>query len=154
MHCATKFARIPQPNPNTFAGLMELYENNYIKFKKLCGNFDVLHDHSCSRVSKGLDLHLHVIERTKYTITLNLTYKFLEPNNKFRELPNLLIRVYFDAMQAEVLHRDLKRQPAPVEMNSRLSHKWKDNRFLFKWLSFCLAQGHAFDTNMSGVSCI
>ena len=113
MRCATKFARIPQPNPNTFAGLMELYENNYIKLKRLCGNFDVLHDYSYSKVSKGLDLHLHVIERTKYTITLNLTYKFFESNNKLRELPNLLIRVYFDAMQAEVLHRELKQQSAP-----------------------------------------
>ena len=42
MQCIKNSLRIPQPNPNTFAGLMELYENNYIKLKKLCGNFNVL----------------------------------------------------------------------------------------------------------------
>ncbi|MFK7794262.1 MAG: DUF1249 domain-containing protein [Gammaproteobacteria bacterium] len=155
MRCATKFARIPHPDPNTFAGLMEVYENNYIKLKRLCGNFNVLHEYSFSRVHQALDLHLHVIERTKYTITLNLTYRFTDQqDNKSKDLPNLLIRVYFDAMQAEVLHREMKRTTNNLDKDSRLRNKWKDNRFLYKWLSFCIAQGHVFDAEMSQTDCL
>ena len=146
MRCSTNFARIPHPDPNTFAGLMEVYENNYIKLRKLCGNFDVLHEYSYSRVSKALDLHLQVVERTKYTITLNLAYRLTSSAEcKSKELPNLLIRVYFDAMQAEVLQTVVKRAPTNLTIESRLRNKWKDNRFLYKWLSFCIGQGHAFD---------
>ncbi len=155
MRSSTKFARIPHPDPNTFAGLMEVYENNYIKIRKLCGNFDVLHDYSYSSVSKALDLHLKVIERTKYTITLNLTYRFIEHNdNQSKDLPNLQVRVYFDAMQAEVLHRDMKRVATDHPEQSRLRNKWRDNRFLYKWLCFCIAQGHAFDEEMGRMNCI
>lgn len=155
MRCSTNFARIPHPDPNTFAGLMEVYENNYIKLRKLCGNFDILHEYSYSRVSKALDLHLQVIERTKYTITLNLTYRFIEHNdNQSKDLPNLQIRVYFDAMQAEVLHREMRRASTDSPKDSRLRNKWKDNRFLYKWLSFCIAQGHVFDAEMSRINCI
>ncbi len=155
MRFHTNFARIPHPDPNTFAGLMEVYENNYIKLKKLCGNFDILHEYSYSRVSQALDLHLHVIERTKYTITLNLTYRFIDhSDNQSKDLPNLLIRIYFDAMQAEVLHRELRRADTSQLKNSRLRNKWKDNRFLYKWLSFCIAQGHVFDAQIDSSNCI
>ena len=155
MRYPTNFARIPHPDPNTFAGLMEVYENNYIKLRKLCGNFNVLHEYSYSRVSKALDLHLHVVERTKYTITLNLTYRFIEHNdNKSKNVPNLLIKVYFDAMQAEVLHREMKRASTNLPKDSRLRNKWKDNRFLYKWLSFCIAQGHVFDAEMGRIDCV
>jgi uncharacterized protein YqiB (DUF1249 family) len=155
MRGSTKFARIPHPDPNTFAGLMEVYENNYIKIRKLCGNFNVLHEYSYSTVSKALDLHLHVVERTRYTITLNLTYRYIERNDhQSKELPNLLIRVYFDAMQAEVLHREIKPVSTGHPLESRLRNKWKDNRFLYKWLSFCIAQGHAFDAEMGRINCI
>lgn len=155
MRCFNNFARIPHPDPNTFAGLMEVYENNYIKLRKLCGNFNVLDEYSYSRVNNALDLHLQVVERTKYTITLNLTYRFTDrKTNQSKDLPNLLIRVYFDAMQAEVLHRESKKSLIPRSKPSRLSNKWKDNRFLYKWLSFCIAQGHAFDTEMSRINCM
>ena len=155
MRCSNNFARIPHPDPNTFAGLMEIYENNYIKLRKLCGNFNVLDEYSYSRVNNALDLHLQVVERTKYTITLNLTYRFAEQkSNQIKDLPNLLIRVYFDAMQAEVLQRESKKSQITPSKPSRLSNKWKDNRFLYKWLSFCIAQGHVFDSEMSRINCI
>ncbi|MDW3094916.1 MAG: DUF1249 domain-containing protein [Gammaproteobacteria bacterium] len=155
MRCSNNFARIPHPDPNTFAGLMEVYENNYIKLRRLCGNFNALNEYSYSRVNNALDLHLQVVERTKYTITLNLTYRFTDKKtNQIKELPNLLIKVYFDAMQAEVLHRESKKSLVTQAKPSRLSNKWKDNRFLYKWLSFCIAQGHVFDAEMSRINCI
>ena len=146
MQCVTRYARIPQPRPNTFAGLMEMYEHNYIKLKKLCGNFDKLPEYKCSQIDHALDLHIEVVERTKYTTTLNLTYKFpKKANNETRFLPNLYIRAYFDAMQAEVLYRELKHSVHAQRDVTHLGNKWRDNRFLFKWLSFCIAQGHSFN---------
>ena len=155
MQCVAKTARIPLPKPNTFAGLMELYENNYIKLRKLCNNFDNLHENSISRVDQGLDLYLQVIERSRYTVTLNLTYRFSNSEQgEFKALPNLLIRIYFDAMQAEVLQRSVKR-PVDVcfESKKNLNNKWQNNRFLFKWLSFCLHQGHSFRSESSRLEC-
>lgn len=146
MQCITQTAGIPLPKPDTFAGLMELYENNYLKISKLCGNFNKIHEHSVSRAGRDLDLYLRVIERSRYTITLNLTYRFYRVGqSEYQALPDVLVKVYFDAMQAEVLQRSARRG-----MNSRsaarpnLNNKWQNNRFLFKWLSFCLHQGHCF----------
>ncbi len=144
MHCAIKHARIPQPRPNTFAGLMEMYEHNYIKLRKLCGDINKLPEYRCSHIDNALDLHIKVVERTKYTTTINLTYKFSpSSHHATRILPNIFIRVYFDAMQAEVLHREVKNPSRPREWR-KLGNKWRDNRFLYKWLSYCLAQGHSF----------
>ena len=115
MQCVINSSRIPLPKPNSFAGLMELYENNYIKLKKLCDNFNDISEYSVSHVSKGLSLYLHVVERTKYTITLNLSYKFSSNNCKQPiHYPNLIIRVYFDAMQAEVLDQEPGRKKQKV----------------------------------------
>ena len=145
MHCTTRHARIPQPSPNTFAGLMEMYEHNYIKLRKLCGDINKLPEYMCSQIENGLDLHIEVVERTTYTTTLNLTYKFTnKAKNSARILPNLFIKVYFDAMQAEVLHREAKNTPFQHRDAQYLSNKWRNNRFLYKWLSFCIAQGHTF----------
>lgn len=144
MHCSVRHARIPRPKPNTFAGLMEIYEHNYIKLRKLCGDINKLPEYRCSRIDNALDLHIKVVERTKYTTTLNLTYKFTKASRRRpRILPNIFIKVYFDAMQAEVLHREFKDISTRYEAK-RLGNKWRDNRFLYKWLSYCIAQGHTF----------
>jgi len=144
MHCAIRHSRIPQPKPNTFAGLMEMYEHNYIKLRKLCGDINKLPEYRCSRIDNALDPHIQVVERTTYTTTLNLTYKFSKARNRqIKILPNVFIKVYFDAMQAEVLRREFKNTTMKIE-SKQLGNKWRDNRFLYKWLSYCLAQGHSF----------
>ncbi len=147
MQVVCKQSVIPLPRPNTFAGLMELYETNYIKIKKLCSNFNKLGEYSISQIEKGLDLHLYVLERNKYTITIKLTYIFTDLPDEPKDFPNVVIRVYFDAMQAEVLHRVSRSSPSKYLYSSQLCSKWRDNRFLFKWLSFCLHQGHGFLPN-------
>ena len=144
MQCVINRAVIPLPRPNTFAGLMELYESNYIKIKKLCCNFNEIHEYSLSQVEKGLDLHLFVLERNKYTVTLKLTYYFSDLLDHPQDFPNVIVRVYFDAMQAEVLRRVARCPRDENRANRNLRKKWQDNRFLFKWLSFCLHQGHEF----------
>lgn len=153
MQVISKQAVIPLPRPNTFAGLMELYESNYIKIKKLCANFKNLDEHSVSQIEKGLDLHLRVLERNKYTITINLTYAFANLPEEPRNYPNVVVRIYFDAMQAEVLHRVTRLKSPNSGNRSHLRNKWRDNRFLFKWLTFCLHQGHSFKVKNCSASC-
>ena len=145
---------MPLPKPNTFAGLMELYESNYIKIRKLCNNIKALNDYTVSKIEHGMDLHLQVTERTRYTVTINLSYKFPSQHNQaeFNHYPDVMVRIYFDAMQAEVLHRVSRTRQFPhrPRFDSKshwLCNKWADNRFLFKWLSFCLHQGHQFRLN-------
>jgi uncharacterized protein YqiB (DUF1249 family) len=67
--------------------------------------------------------------------------------HKKRFKPDLLVRVYLDARQAEVLSRtcrfdevDLRRQRG--DLDTQLICKWRLNRFLYKWLGYCLRQGH------------
>tara|TARA_X000000950_G_C13837178_1_gene628675 strand:- start:710 stop:1159 length:450 start_codon:yes stop_codon:yes gene_type:complete len=138
-------ASIPLPEPKTFAGLMEIYETNYINIRRLCGNINLLDEWVISQVQTGLDLHLRIIERAKYTLTLKLTYQFTDGSEqRIDEYPDLLVRVYFDAKQAEVLQVFSSQQPSRVDYRQRLRKKWYDNRFLYKWLKYCLNEGHNF----------
>lgn len=130
----------------TFAGLMDLYERNYILVRRLIRTLPAEHGARVSRVRDGLDLHMSLVERHRYTTDLLLTYRFIRDDGEHLE-PELHIRVYHDARVAEVLAAHLRRSPAfrfisdgPVDLAAR----WRVNRFLFKWLGYCLHQGHAF----------
>ncbi len=125
---------------------MDLYERNYILVRRLIRTLPAEHGARVSRVRDGLDLHLSLVERHPYTTDLLLTYRFNRDDGEHLE-PELHIRVYHDARVAEVLAAHLRRSPAflfisdgPVDLAAR----WRVNRFLFKWLGYCLHQGHAF----------
>lgn len=143
-------SRIRSPDSQTFAGLMELYEANYIQLRRLCPGLGQLSRVGCSRVEGALDLHLHLIERCKYTTTIGLTYHFQDSLERIKPEPNLKVRVYHDARQAEVLSRSSRRSGIEVKAcglsrkNSELSVRWSLNRFLYKWLGYCYYQGHRF----------
>lgn len=132
--------------PKSFPALMELYEDNYIYLRRLCPYLKHLRGRHVSRLSgKGHDLHLHCLDSTPHTTTLRLTYQMLD--GSFR--PDLKIRMYHDARQVEVLSRqcritgvELKTQRSVDE--SALLCRWRLNRFLNKWLSYSLRQGHSF----------
>lgn len=139
------------PKVRTFMGLMELYEQNYIRVRRLCPVAAALRvgDHRLSERPRALDLHLRVVERTPYTETLLLTYYLQEDAVGFVPQPNLYVRVYNDARQAEVLSRICARSgrqmgPRSFGLDSELACKWHLNRFLYKWLGYCLHQGHRF----------
>ncbi len=140
---------IDSPRPRTFAALMEMYEANYMRLRCLCPALDAMPDHAVSRVCGALDLHLEVLERCKFTTTLLLTYYFDDPAAGRRANPNLIVRIYHDAHQAEVLSRSCRREQDEVSVSrdateSALACKWKLNRFLYKWLGYCRHQGHRF----------
>lgn len=130
----------------SFANLMELYENNYIFIRRLVPELDRLPVDVVSRVAGAVDLRLTIQERCRYTTTLTLTHVF---DGDVGTSPDLEIRVYHDARTAEVLPSSSfksfglwERQPQPDPRS--LAWRWEVNRFLFRWLRYCLGEGHRF----------
>ena len=128
--------------------LMELYELNYIQLRRLVPDLDAIQDRSTSRVHGALNLYLTVLERSKYTTTLHLSYQFNDKDGDF-PAPDLVVRMYHDAQAAEVISRGRRRGRREAEYDRFHHHypisvKWQVNRFLHKWLGYCLHQGHAF----------
>ena len=132
----------------SFAALMEMYENNYIYMRRLVPDLDRSQDAIISRVDGAVDLHMEILDRHAYTTSLRLTHHFAcgdEPE----VLPNLMLRVYHDARVAEVLPESWLRgfrywsfrELPPV---GTLAWRWEVNRFLNRWLRYCLGEGHAF----------
>jgi len=127
--------------PNSFSGLMDLYEQNYLRFRKLVPDLSIA-DQMISSVPGHSDLYLSIKLRCKYTTMLSMTYRF-EKSGHYLFEPDLHFKVYHDARVVEVQHL-LKRHYGLVENDRLMQHKWAMNRFLFKWLGFCLYQGHYF----------
>ncbi len=140
---------IKSPAPRSFPGLMELYEANYMQVMRLCSGLPNIPHKAVSGVDGALDLHLHVLERSKYTTTILLTYYFQDRIGELKPDPNLKVRIYHDARQAEVLSRSYRRLGIEVNTHdlkhkSEVISKWVLNRFLYKWLGYCRYQGHSF----------
>ncbi|MFV8833670.1 DUF1249 domain-containing protein [Aquisalimonas sp.] len=131
----------------SFVTLMELYEDNYILVRRLVPGLQDLDGAYVSRVSGTADLHLRVLEQTPYTTSLSLTHVFRRPDAAAAQ-PDLQLRIYHDARAGEVLpetdvtHFDLwgGRQPE----RKSLEWRWELNRFLNRWLRYCLNEGHGF----------
>lgn len=137
------------PLPNSFSGLMEMYEGNYIRLRKMLGHKEDMPEVAVSRISKGMDLYLQVLEHTRYTSTIALTYYFSDTEERFLAYPNLKLRIYYDALQAEVLSQAYRRHNPNFhafshDIDPTLLKRWRMNRFLYKWLAYCGHQGHSF----------
>ena len=132
-------------DPRGFVSLMDLYENNYLRLRRLIPDVSTLPDNSISQLPGCLSLHMTVLERTKFTTTLYLTYYFEEAAKSVAE-PALTVRVYHDAHQVEVLtgHLQHGRKQYDHIPEKAIKIKWKLNRFLYKWLGYCLYLGHHF----------
>ena len=133
-------------DPRGFVSLMDLYENNYMRLRRLVPDLSKLPDECVSEPPGCMSLHLSILERTKFTTTLCLTYYFDEAQGQVAE-PELTLRVYHDANQVEVLtgHLQHGRQRYDHIPAKTGAIKWKFNRFLYKWLGYCLYLGHSFN---------
>ncbi len=128
-------------NARSFAGLMDLYEQNYMRLRNIAPDLEVA-DEMISSVPEHQDLFLSVTERCKYTTMLRLTYQFEEDGQLLFE-PDLHLKVYHDARVVEV-QQFHSRSRGPMYMARLVEQKWIMNRFLYKWLGYCLYQGHYF----------
>jgi hypothetical protein len=125
---------------------MILCEENYVLLSRLVPGLASRRGLMVSRVVGGVDLHLSIEDQSPYTTKIRMTHVFSggEPDRPgSRPEPDVLLRVYHDARQVEVL--DLRQTALPVKADYRppaLDAKWRANLFLAKWLAYCLHQGH------------
>lgn len=135
---------------NTSWCLEKLCESNYQKLFRLIPNLCSLSNNAIGYTLDKPPLHLYVLERDRYTLTIELSYSF---NHLSAEqiLPAVKIRVYLDARLAEVI-RDYDRPAVnyvyknPAAIREIQNYKWRLNYFLDKWLDHCLQTEYAFSS--------
>jgi hypothetical protein len=142
---------VPQTivKPRSFVGLMLLYESNFLRLRQLVPELDRLDGYYQSRVAGDCDLHLEILDRSKYTITLSLSYFFMEEGVRIAD-PDMKVRVYLDGHLAEAMrlggpgnrcrHAELRRLTR--KHSAELSARWRRNIVLNKWLEYLMHQGH------------
>lgn len=136
--------------PNSFTGLMDLYETNYMQLKLLFGSIHALPEQQLSCIAGRLPVLVEVRERSAHTTSVFITYLFGTYTESIQETrPDLLVRIYHDALQAEVIsHRcrfdDSTMRHAALAVDNMLSCRWRMNRFLFKWIRYLRHQGYHF----------
>jgi uncharacterized protein len=142
--CATSW----RSRPGDFVSLMTLYESNYIRLRSLAGDLFALSDTQISTHADDCPLHLRVTERSPYTLTVILTYEFVENGEPIAD-PNLQVRVYRDAKLAEAMscagwHRHSMLSAWRDRLTRNANARWQRNMMLNKWLEYCVDRGHRF----------
>ncbi len=137
-----------------FGYLMALYTENYLRFERLFQLQRHSADHWQSSVDDGLDIHLHIVERHRYTTGLRLTYDLADPVTGEPD-PSAHLRIYHDARQIEVTHCYLGQRWQDVlgfnpGLSALIGHRLRMNTFLGKWLDLLSSLGHSAFTLQAG----
>lgn len=140
---------VPQTvvKPNSFVGLMSLYESNYLRLLRIVPDLDQIDGCFRSRVAGDCDLYVDIIERCRYTITLALTYRFESDEGVVLD-PDMRVRAYLDGHLAEAMsvgaenHRHAELRRLLRAHKEELDVRWKRNIVLNKWLDYLSEQGH------------
>ena len=132
--------------PRSFVGLMALYESNYLRLLRLIPELDRLDGCFRSRVAGDCDLHVEILERCRYTVTLSLTYH-LETDDGLLVDPDMTVRAYLDGQLAEAMaigncQRHAALRELVSEHRKELDRRWRRNVVLNKWLDYLSDQGH------------
>jgi uncharacterized protein YqiB (DUF1249 family) len=132
--------------PKSFVGLMSLYDSNYFRLKQLIPELDRLDGYFRSRVAGDCDLHVEILERSLYTVTMSLYYFFDESGTRIAD-PDMKVRVYLDGQLAESLgfsgeHRHAAFRRLTRLHRAELDTRWRRNIVLNKWLEYLMDQGH------------
>lgn len=125
---------------------MSLYESNYVRLLRLIPELSRLDGHYQSHVAGDCSVHLEILERERYTITLSLTYFFFDEGERIAD-PDLRIRVYLDGQLAEAMSLQGKPRHAELrrlwgQLRGELNARWQRNMILNKWLDYLSDQGH------------
>ena len=132
--------------PQSFIGLMGLYEDNFNRLQRLIPELQRLDGCYRSRVPGDCDLYLEIIERSRYTITFSLTYFFVGEQLRVAD-PDLKVRAYLDGRLAEAMslcgvHRHEELRRLAKMHRSEINLRWHRNIILNKWLEYLLDKGH------------
>ena len=132
--------------PRSFVGLMSVYESNYLRLLSIVPDLERIDGCFRSRVAGDCDLHLDVLDRSRYTVTMSLTYYFETEEGRIAD-PDLLVRAYLDGRLAEAMklgseHRHVAFRQLVREHGKELNARWRRNIVLNKWLDYLREQGH------------
>jgi len=117
---------------------MGIYESNYLRLAQLAGDLRHLPELTVSIVAGDCQLRLRVLERSRYTTVVWLSYLLPARDGAATEaLPDLTLTLYHDARMAEV--------GAPGAGDRELRRCWARNQMLNKWLEYCAERGHRLD---------
>lgn len=139
---------VPQAiiRPRSFIGLMTLYESNFLRLRQLIPELERLDGYYQSRVAGDCDLHLEILDRSRYTVTLSLSYFFQVGGVRIAD-PDMKIRAYLDGYLAEAMslcgdHRHAELRRLTRAHRAELDSRWRRNIVLNKWLEYLTDQGH------------
>lgn len=144
---------VPQldDRPQSFGGLMTLYEANYIQLDQVLKRQRFEPGQYLSNIDDDCPLYLTIVESSKYTCSFRLTYRF-EQDGGWVSDPDLVGRIYYDARMVEATGWSVHhRHAALVSICSTLQgsgnnieRRWRYNMMLSKWLDYLLDRGHHF----------
>ncbi len=139
---------VPQTviKPKSFVGLMALYESNYLRLLRLIPDLGRIDGCYRSRVAGDCTLHVDILERCRYTVTLSLTYIFETDTGPVAD-PDMRVRAYLDGQLTEAMSLSGQHQHAELRRLCRqhrgeLGARWRRNIILNKWLEYLSDQGH------------
>lgn len=128
--------------------LANLCEANFRKLNVLIPDLALIPPTAALKADGKPVLFLRLIERSPYTLTVELTHSFDWGFEALSE-PAVQIRIYMDAGAAEVLS-DRDRPFVLDALKDSISHKgvmdykWSLNYFLSQWLDHCLQSQYCF----------
>lgn len=134
--------------------LQQVCEANYRKLADLVPGLLELEGSATARSHDKPALHLRLLERSRYTLTLELTHAFAPERGGTLE-PAVRLRVCLDAKTVEALSdhcRPLVLDALKAEASARqvLDYKWGLNYFLARWLDHCLSSDYRFGAGLAG----
>ncbi|MBS98679.1 MAG: hypothetical protein CMI01_08380 [Oceanospirillaceae bacterium] len=130
---------------------MAMCEANYARLLKLIPDLDNTdqREYQISWQGRSALVRLEVEERFRYTTTV-LVSQQSESDSRWLESPQLLVRLYHDALMAEVICMRQRRQLSgryayPNPQMHQPDEKAQLNEFLGECLTQCLNHGHLME---------
>ncbi len=126
-----------------FPEMMRLCETNFAQLRRLMPRNDEVGEMATYQVSSAT-YRLTIIESTRYTTLVEINQ--IAPAVSYWSLPSLTVRLYHDAMVAEVcasqqIFRFKARYDYPNKKLHQRDEKHQINQFLADWLRYCLTHG-------------
>jgi len=136
--------------------LAQLFESNYGKLSELIPELPDLRGNAVAFSYGKPLLHLTLVDRSRYTLTVELNYCFSTVQPR-ATVPSFRIRIYLDGKCAEALDdaqpvgtagSGQRPRPRGADM---LDDKWTANYFLERWLNHCLKNQYRFEPSPTRV---
>ncbi|KEY59617.1 DUF1249 family protein [Serratia sp. DD3] len=126
-----------------FPEMMRLCAMNFAQLRRLLPHNDEV-DESVTYQVNGVHYRLTIMESTRYTSLVQIEQ--VQPAVNSWSLPRMTVRLYYDAMVAEVCSsQQIYRFKASYDYPNKKLHqrdeKHQINQFLADWLRYCLAHG-------------